>query len=193
MYEYEHFLRFFIAIILQVIDYQYIKFIGTSLVSIISVHNIDIYKTKNIKNTMKTLAIIFATILFFGSVSTATATEKDKPSKTTATQKVLRTEILSLIEAGANAEANTNLIFGAAQIDTDCISNMIEEDAKNEENQNLEFAKTYRVTGSMTTLFERNAAEQINTNLTETKIKVDYLTNLIEQNTQAEAQKTVLN
>jgi hypothetical protein len=142
---------------------------------------------------MKTLAIIFATILFFGSVSNATATEKDKPSKTSSAQKVLRTEILSLIEAGANAEANTNLIFGVAQIDTDCISNMIEEDAKNEESQNLEFAKTYRVTGSMTTLFERNAAEQVNTNLTETKIKVDYLTNLIEQNTQAEAQKTVLN
>ncbi len=192
MYEYEHFLRFFIAIILQTTDYQYIKFIGTSLVSIITVHNIDIYKTKNIKNTMKTLAIIFATILFFGSVSNATATEKDKPSKATSTQKVLRTEILSLIEESANAETNTNLIFGAAQIDADCISNMIEEDAKNEESQNLELTKTYRVTGSMATLFERNAAEQINTNLTETKINVDYLTNLIEQNTQAEAQKTVL-
>jgi hypothetical protein len=192
LYEYEHFLRFFIAIILQTTDYQYIKFIGTSLVSIITVHNIDIYKTKNIKNTMKTLAIIFATILFFGSVSNATATEKDKPSKATSTQKVLRTEILSLIEESANAETNTNLIFGAAQIDADCISNMIEEDAKNEESQNLELTKTYRVTGSMATLFERNAAEQINTNLTETKINVDYLTNLIEQNTQAEAQKTVL-
>ncbi len=139
---------------------------------------------------MKTLAIIFATLLFFGNTSNAAATDKGKDKNVTP-KVTLRTEILTLIEADAQEEVNRTLTFDIAEIDSECITNLIDQDAKAEAHQALELAKPCKITGAMATLFERNATEQTNSNLVEKTVAVEYLADLIEQNA-AQAEKTNL-
>jgi hypothetical protein len=135
---------------------------------------------------MKNLASIFAILLVLGFNAQANNPDKGKKNSAVATAPTttLRTEILSLIEADAQEEVNRTLTFDMAAIDANCITNLIDEDAQNEVNQPLELTSSNKVTGTLSTLFETNALQEINSNLVEkTTIQVDYLQELIEQNT----------
>lgn len=183
---------------MQLLDYQYLKFIGTLLVSIIMSANKRHQKKFNIRNVMKTLRYIFATLLTvttFASTFAATPANRiTEEPKTQKTQAVLRTEILSLIDSDAATEVDRNLTFGVATVEVDYLTNLIEANTAQEQENTLELQNVNSNinTVKMENLFEYNALQEVDSQLFSNKISINFLQEMIEANATSEVNSNLI-